>query len=82
MPDQYGFDHLPTRSGVEVRCTREDCSIGGPLHLWPVRLRASHFRMHDREARRAREKAAAKARRQATRRIQAINRVRREEART
>jgi len=77
MPDRYDFDHLGTRS-PEVRCSREGCSIGGPLHLWPVRLRASHWRMHAREDRRESAKAAKARQRAATARIQQINRLRRE----
>jgi len=79
MPDRYGFDHLGELRGLpEVRCAEEGCSIGGRLHLWPVRLRAAHQRMHDREARRESAKAAKARQREATRRLQTANRLRRE----
>jgi len=78
MPDGYGFNHLGGRSEIEVRCIEEGCMMGGPLHKWPVRLRAAHWRMHERERRRAAQRHAAKRQREATARLRAVNRLRQE----
>jgi hypothetical protein len=76
MPDEYGFNHL---GSAEVRCI--DCLTGGPLWKWPVRLRAAHWRTHERERVREQTRAQQIRRREATKRLRAISRLRKETTR-
>jgi hypothetical protein len=67
MPDRHGFEHLPDRGEIEVRCIEEGCGEGGPLYQWPERERRRHARVHkrrrDQELRRERIENLREARR-------------------
>jgi hypothetical protein len=60
MPDKWGFEHLPDRGAIEVRCTEEGCGDGGPLYQWPEHARLRHAAAHktNRELELARQRAA------------------------
>jgi hypothetical protein len=76
MPDKYGFDHLPRRREVQVRCV--ECGFQGPIYRLPVGVRAAHARTHEREAEREEEKKRRQLQRERIARIREINRLRRE----
>lgn len=49
MPDKYGFDHLPDRGLVTVKCVEMGCEIGGLMWEWPESRRKIHFLSHNYE---------------------------------
>ena len=77
MPDSLGFDHLPDRNGSPlVRCI--DCGEGGELWRWTRRVRERHFAKHESARRRAAAAHKREVQREATRRLRAVNRLRKE----
>jgi len=46
MPDKFGFDHLPDRGAIIVRCIEKDCGVGGPKYAWTEEMRREHYQTH------------------------------------
>ena len=56
MPDQYNFDHLTWWGEPSHRCIEIECGFPGERRVVPEHERAAHFRMHEREVRKERER--------------------------
>lgn len=50
MPDSNGFDILPDRGTITVRCIEQDCGFGGFSHTVSEEMRHEHYLTHFREA--------------------------------
>ena len=72
MPDKFGFDWL----GDVRRCV--DCGEGGVAWEWPERERERHFARHERARELAARDRRRETKREATRRLREINRLRKE----
>jgi len=57
VPDKLGFDHLVERGTTHHRCIEEGCGYPGYGISLPEVVRRRHHETHERDRRKARERA-------------------------